>query len=316
MGVVRGIVLVAGLFALAAGPAQAAPVGALKQYRVPTANSQPRDITNGADGNRWFTESSEFVTPTIGRITPAGDITEFRPACEFCILTDIIQGPDDVLYYTSNDPILGRITTSGQFLDPVPIPNSGAVAGNLAVRGNEIWFTDFNNDSLWRYDVVSGAFTQFMVPEPADVAVDTQGRVWFSAPLEPAIGRLDPATGAVVLTPTTRVPRELAVAADGDIWFTARFTPQGVGRLEPETNTVTEFPLTDVGPQGIAASPDGSVWFTQTTKGNIARITDAGVITESKTVKGSEPFGITVDADGDPWFTMMAANKIAEFQLR
>ena len=70
------------------------------------------------------------------------------------------------------------------------------------------------------------------------------------------------------------------------------------------------------GPQDIAASPDGSVWFTQTTKGNIANITNAGVITESKVVKGSGPFGITVAPNGDPWYTMMAANKIATLQLR
>jgi len=57
---------------------------------------------------------------------------------------------------------------------------------------------------------------------------------------------------------------------------------------------VTTFPLFNVGPEGIAASPDGSMWFTQTTKGNIASINKAGVITEAKTVKGSEPFGITV----------------------
>jgi streptogramin lyase len=57
-------------------------------------------------------------------------------------------------------------------------------------------------------------------------------------------------------------------------------------------------------------------WFTQTTKGNAARITNDGVITESKVVKGSEPFGITVDAGGEPWYTMFAANRIAEFQLR
>jgi len=70
--------------------AQAAPVGALKQFRVPTDNSQPRYITEGIDGNIWFTEGNEIFTPNpdpntggtfhrnIGRITPAGDITEFR----------------------------------------------------------------------------------------------------------------------------------------------------------------------------------------------------------------------------------------------
>jgi len=76
------------------------------------------------------------------------------------------------------------------------------------------------------------------------------------------------------------------------------FTPQGVGS------------------EGIAASPDGSMRFTQTTKGNIASINNAGVITEAKTVKGSEPFGITVAPNGDPWYTMMSANKIATLQLR
>jgi virginiamycin B lyase len=55
----------------------------------------------------------------------------------------------------------------------------------------------------------------------------------------------------------------------------------------------------------------GTVWFTQETNGNAARITNAGVITEGKAVKGSGPFGITVAPNGDPWYTMMAANKIA-----
>ena len=83
---------------------------------------------------------------------------------------------------------------------------------------------------------------------------------------------------------------------------------------------MTEIPLTNVGPQDIAASPDGSVWFTQTTKGNIARITEVGdsiEITEGKVVRNSEPFGITVDPNtNNPWYTMMEANKIATLQLR
>jgi virginiamycin B lyase len=314
--VLRLVLLTTGLLTLLVATAQAAPFGSLKQHRLPTADSQPRAIANGSDGNRWFTEGSEFLPATIGRITPAGDVTEFGPACDFCILTDIAQGPDDILYFTSNDPDLGRITTSGEFLPPVPMPNSNALAGDIAVHGNEVWITDFNGDNLWRYDIGSGAFTQFPVSEPHDVAVDAAGIVWFTAPLEPAIGRLDPETGAVTLTATEGFPRQIAIARDGIVWFTERFTPQAVGRLDPATNVVTEFPVTGVGPEGIAASLDGSMWFTQTTAGNIARITNSGTITPTKAVKGSEPFGITVDADADPWYTMMSANKIAEFQLR
>jgi len=317
MKVLRSVLLTVVLSVLLVPVAQAAPIGGLKQYRLPTADSVPRYITNGSDGNRWFTESSEFVVPAaIGRITPAGVVSEFPADCTGCILNDIVQGPANILYFTSNDPFLGRITTAGDVLPNVPMPDNDVLAGNLAAHGDDIWITDFNNDSLWRYDIPTGIFTQFVVPEPADVAVDAAGMVWFTAPITPAIGRLDPATGTITMTSTTIFPRDVAIATDGQVWFTARFSPQGVGRLDPTNGVVTEFPVTDAGPQTIAAAPDGSLWFTQTTKGNIARIMNDGVITETKAVKGSQPFGITVDAEGDPWYTMMAANKVAEFQLR
>ena len=107
----------------------AAPVGALKQFKVPTANSEPRAITNGSDGNVWFTEGTEFTNAPakIARITPAGDITEFAPdiadGCNFCIITDIAQGPGGILYITSNDPTLMRFNVAtGSFETPCRRP--------------------------------------------------------------------------------------------------------------------------------------------------------------------------------------------------
>ena len=253
-------------------------------------------------------------------VTPAGAITEISVDCNSCILTDIVQGPDSVLYFTSNNPFLGGCNwQTGTFLAPIDIPNSNAVAGDLAVHGDDVWFTDFNNDSLWRYDVAGGQFTQFPVPEPSDVVVDSAGDVWFTAALDGSIARLDPATGAVQTFPVSDglIPRQITVATDGQIWFTSRFVAQGVGRLDPATGVVATFPTpSNPGPEGIAASPDGTVWFTQSTKGNIARIDNAGVITEVKAVKGSEPFGITVAPNGDPWYTMLTASKLATLQLR
>ncbi len=122
--------------------------------------------------------------------------TEIPVDCNSCILTDIIQGPDDVLYFTSNDAFIGRYNwQTGTFLAPIDIPNSGALAGDLAVHDHEIWFDDFNNDSLWRYNITSGLFTQFPGPEPGDLVVDSVGDVWFTAPLDGSIDRLDPAIG-------------------------------------------------------------------------------------------------------------------------
>ena len=241
MPLLRVVPVAVVLACLLGGTAQAAPVGGLKQYKVPTADSQPRAIVNGSDGSRWFTLGTEFTNapPAIARITPAGAVTEFRPPCETCIVTDLVQRPDDILYFSSNEAFLGRITTAGTFLPPIPTPNSSALAGDLAVHGGQVWMTDFNNDAIWRYDIASGVFTRFDVPEPSDIVVDAAGIVWFAAPLESAIGRLDPQTGTVTLTRTNLVPRQLAIAADGRIWFTARFTPQGVGRLDPATGELT-----------------------------------------------------------------------------
>jgi streptogramin lyase len=316
------------------GAAVAAPVGSLKQFKVPTANSQPRAITNGSDGNRWFTEGTEFTSAPakIARISPAGVITEFAPnvadGCNFCIITDIAQGPGGILYITSNDPTLMRFNVATQsFETPVQMPNTSALGGNLAVSARDVWITDFNNDMVWRYQISNGQFTSFPVVDPADVAVDVTGNAWFTQPGDvnvagtSSIGRIDATTGAVARIPTTDgsttvAPRDITVASDGQVWFTARFTPQAVGRLNPSNNSVTLFLMTNTGPSGIAASAGGAVWFTQETKGNAVRITNDGVITEGKAVKGSGPFGIAVAPNGDPWYTMMAANKVATLQLR
>ncbi len=315
--------------------AQAAPVGTLKQFRVPTDNSQPRYIAVGADRNLWFTEGNEFFTPNpdpetggtfhnqIGRITPAGNIDEFRvDGCQ-CFLNDIVQGPNRVLYFTTNNQRLGRITTAGAVRPFIETPF--VVCDSLARRGDDLWINDFNTGSIWRYDVPTRVFTEFPTGStPLDVAVAPDGIVWFTdafdGSVDGQIGRLDPATGAVTAIDVDGFPRQIDVATDGAVWFTERFTPQGVGRVDPVPNPtpedVTLFPA-DGGPEDIASAAGGSMWFTRTTAGNIARISPAGAITaESRAVKGSEPFGITVAPNGDPWFTMMSANKVATFQLR
>ena len=323
----RLLLTVVGLVMLLPPTTHAAPpIGALKQFRVPTANSSPFHITQGSDGNFWFTEGN--VNPptgpgphNVGRITPAGDITEFA-VCDFCFPNDIVQGPNGILYFTKSDPALGRITTSGQVLPDVVVPNSLANGNGIAAHGDDIWFAAFNTNSIWRYNVTSGQFTEFPLstqngsPIPFDIAVDANGIVWFTEFGVNQIGRLDPQTGAITETPVPGSPRGIAIATDGTVWFTERFS-NAVGRLDPATSQVTEFPLAPgAGPEGIAAAPDGSLWVTQSSAGNIAQITAAGVIAESRSIKGSEPFGITVDPNGNPWFAELSANKIAVLQLR
>jgi len=317
----RLVLPVAGLVMLLVAIAYAAPIGALKQSRVPTNNSGPRYITQGSDGNFWFTEGSpQGLAPgNVGRITPNGDITEFA-VCASCFPNDIVQGPNDILYLTSNDPVLGRITTSGEVLPAIAMPNSLANGNGLTAHGDDIWIATFNVNSIWRYNISSGQFTEFPVPTAGaiafDIAVDATGIVWFTEFGANQIGRLDPQTGVITETPVPGSPRGIAIATDGKVWFTERFS-NAVGYLDPLTNAVTEILLAPgAGPEGIAAAPNGSLWVTQSSAGNIAQVTASGVIAESRRIKGSEPLGITVAANGDPWFAELSANKIAVLQLR
>ena len=75
-----------------------------------TAGSSPFALCAGPDGNVWFTEGG---TNKIGRITPAGVITEFPVPTAGANPQYITTGPDGNLWFTENAARVGRITPSG-----------------------------------------------------------------------------------------------------------------------------------------------------------------------------------------------------------
>src|SRR5215211_108456 len=201
--------------------AQAAPVGMLKQFKVPTAGSSPEHITRASDGNFWFTES--FVNDqnaqghNVGQITPTGQVSEFQ-VCDFCFPTDIVQGSDGILYFTKIDAALGRITTGGTVLPDI-LATFSPNGNGLDAHGDDIWFADFNNHSVWRYDIPTDAFTEFLTPNtvPLAVAVAVNGIVWFTDAND-QIGRLDPTTRVVTEIDVEGFPCEINIASDGALW--------------------------------------------------------------------------------------------------
>jgi streptogramin lyase len=346
LAVVAGLALVGG----APPTAQAAPAEfKYKTYKVPTARSELGSMTLGSDGNLWFTEGRDIFTPNadpntggtfssnIGRITPSGAITEFRVDGAnggSVIPHDIVQGPGGVLYFTSNSG-LGRIGTNGTVMPFVPDAPFSVGGMELARGGNNIWITDFNGDNLWRYDTGSGVFTQFpLAPlfDPADVAVDGLGNVWFGATqqrndgaLVDVIGRLDPPAGTITTTDVVGEVNAVSIATDRKVWFTDRFNDT-VGYVDPlNANNLQQFDTApDSGPQQITAAADGSMWFTQGRIGNAARVTAGGTITVAGRAVGDDPTSGLEAAQGiavlpgtggeSVWFTMPEANKVASLK--
>ena len=314
--------------------AGAAPgLGTLKSYRLPTS-ADPHFVTAASDGNVWFTvqgafDPVTFQTPgAVARVTPRGDITEFA-VCDGCITNDIVQGPDELLCISDNDGHLRRITTSGEVLPSIS-PCGDVFCDPLdgvAADSTTIWFADFFNNRVGRFNVFAAPgedpFTYFPAPGVGDLAVAPDGTVWFTG--SSSVGEIDPAVGLVSTTPLSGEASGITVAPDGTVWVAEIFVDL-IGRLTPSASgphVLVEFP-TAVGatPLDIVAAPDGSVWFTQNLRGNIARITQDGAITEaSKAIafedpKRPDPVGITIGANGNPWYAESLTDKVVTLKLR
>src|SRR5262249_57150985 len=88
---------------------QATANPSIREFGIPTPNGQPIGITRGPDGNLWFTERH-----AIGRITPAGVITEFSAGLATgSSPAEITAGPDGNLWFTEENGAIGRITPAG-----------------------------------------------------------------------------------------------------------------------------------------------------------------------------------------------------------
>lgn len=114
-----------------------------------------------------------------------------------------------------------------------------------------------------------GSLLHYRIPWPdafpSDVAVDGEGRVWFTDRLTHALGVFDPATEEFrrIPTPTRRsAPYGLLRAPDGSLWFGESVAGR-LGRLDPATGEVTEveIPGLRTGPR-LLAWAGGAVWFT------------------------------------------------------
>ena len=98
-----------------AQPTAAATGPVITTYDLNSGYTNPDGITEGPDGNMWFTEFSD--TFTVGEITPSGTITDHPvagPGDSAAGGITLSPGQRDLLYTVpAPDGYLGRITTTG-----------------------------------------------------------------------------------------------------------------------------------------------------------------------------------------------------------
>jgi virginiamycin B lyase len=114
--------------------------------------------------------------------------------------------------------------------------------------------------------------------------------------------------------PVNSRPHDPAVAPDGYIWYTGQ-TANTLGRLNPDTGSVTEYPLPTPrsGPHGLVADAEGHIWYTGNTAGLIGLLWPPnGHIIEFRISdeRARDPHTPILDAAGTLWFTVQSGNFI------
>jgi len=123
--------------------------------------SPATSIAAGPDGNIWFAErSSDGTTSVLGRITPAGVITEYKTTPILGSIAALTAGADGNVWFVKDGyggPAVGRVA-----------PATGAV-------------TTFSSG-------MSGVFTLF-----GGIVLGGDGNIWFTSYYDGLIGRVTPA---------------------------------------------------------------------------------------------------------------------------
>jgi virginiamycin B lyase len=159
----------------------------------------------------------------------------------------------------------------------------------------------------------------FQLPDgafPHDVAPAPDGKVWYSAQRNGALGILDPATGQsreVKLGPKS-APHGVIQGADGAAWLTDG-GQNAIVRVDPKTEEVKvwKLPANSGYPNLNTATfdRDGVCWFTGQS-GIYGRLDPrTGDIKVWKAPGGPGPYGIAATPEGDIYYASLAGNHIA-----
>lgn len=112
--------------------------------------------------------------------------------------------------------------------------------------------------------------------------------------------------------PQGAFPHDPALAPNGAGWYTGQHN-NTLGRVDPATGAITEFPLSipGSGPHGLVADEAGDIWFTGNAAGYIGRLDPAtGQVQDFKMPDAAarDPHTGIFDPHGILWFTVQQGN--------
>jgi virginiamycin B lyase len=114
-------------------------------------------------------------------------------------------------------------------------------------------------------------------------------------------------------TPGSR-PHDPMAARDGSLWYSGQMA-NVLGRVDPKTGTVKEFPLKtpNSGPHGLVEDKSGNIWYTGNTGALVGKLNPkTGEVTEypMPDPQAKDPHTLIFDRAGILWFTVQNANMV------
>ena len=292
-----------GLFVLSSGTL----IAQAQTRTFPIRNgSGPFDITQGPDGNFWFTLSN---SSKVARITPRGQISYFRTP-SLSNPAFITVGPDGNLWFGEGST--GRIAsvTPAGVVTEFQFSFFGVSVGITIGADGNIWFSDQTDHAIWRFDLGNETFTEFDTPTPnsfpGDMTLGSDGNVWFTEQAVSKFGRITP-LGQITEFTGVDAPTSIAAGPDGNLWIASAFTPT-VSRVTT-AGQITSFPAPHT-PSIIRPGNRSNLLFTSFRGNTIASITTDGVVSESGEFVDSAPLGIAAGQRAEVWFLGSETNRV------
>ena len=150
---------------------------------------------------------------------------------------------------------------------------------------------------------------------PHDVSPAPDGKVWYTAQRQGALGILDPATGEVEQVPLGEgsAPHGVITGPDGKAWITDG-GQNAIVSFDPDSREVAVYPLPEnTGYTNIntaAFAGDGTLWFTGQ-NGIYGRLDpDSGEVQVFDAPKGRGPYGITATPEGEIYYASLAGSYV------
>jgi streptogramin lyase len=288
------------------------PTGEITEYAAPS-NCAPWGITNGPDGNVWYTCAA--AASRIAKITTTGTSTEYALP-KNSEPTSITAGPDGNLWFTDTATFggksnIGKISTTGTITE-YALPEKSSPASIVVGPDKNLWFPEYNVGKIGKI-ATSGVITEYPVTKPAGaigITSGPDGNLWFTAWEGNKIGKIS-TSGTVTefALPAGSRPNGITTGPDGNLWFVNQGTNK-VGKITTAGSITEYFLPAGSQPRRIATGADGNLWFTNRGTSKIGKITTSGSRTEYALPSGSEPQGITSGPDNSLWYTNVLTGKI------